>query len=112
MSFAEEPISRRDSGSHRAARRYVCRIEQSERTHIVILWLTPSSAAMNQQDALACLHELLNRLAERLAEAERIRARFTSAHNANVWPELRSASRGAHIPKLPYFRPTNEDRTE
>ena len=40
------------------------------------------------------LRELTSRLTECLWEAEEIRARFTKArHEANAWPDLRSASR-------------------
>ena len=39
------------------------------------------------------LRELTARLAERMWEAEDIRARLTKARDANVWPDLQSMSR-------------------
>ena len=50
---------------------------------------------MNEDDMLDRLHTLADRLTERLVDAERIRARFTKAHDANAWPDVRSASKGA-----------------
>jgi hypothetical protein len=38
------------------------------------------------------LRELMSRLNERMVEAEGIRARLTSAREANLWPDLRSTS--------------------
>ena len=66
--------------------------------------------AMNDDKTLERLHELSDRLAENLTEAERVRERFTRAHDANIWPDLGPAFRAAGIPELPYFRPADEDR--
>ena len=66
---------------------------------------------MNEDDTLDRLHQLADRLTERLVDAERIRARFTKAHDANAWPDVRSTSRGcADIPELPHFRQSDDDR--
>ena len=43
-------------------------------------------------DTVARLRALATQLQERLADAERIRARFTRARAANVWPDLSSRS--------------------
>ena len=48
---------------------------------------------MNEHDTLDRLQKLTDRLSERLADAERIRARFIKAHAANAWPDMRSAFR-------------------
>ena len=48
------------------------------------------------------LRETMVRLQERLADAQRLRVRFTNARKANVWPDLRSVGRfhrsGDHTP--------------
>ena len=64
---------------------------------------------MNEDDILDRLHKLADGLIERLVDAERIRARFTKAHDANVWPDVRSRE-CADIPELPHFRPADDNR--
>jgi benzoyl-CoA reductase/2-hydroxyglutaryl-CoA dehydratase subunit BcrC/BadD/HgdB len=39
------------------------------------------------------LRELRARLQDRLAEAEDIRVKLTNARNANIWPDMKPASR-------------------
>ena len=66
---------------------------------------------MNEDDTLDRLHQLADRLTERLVDAECIRARFTKAHDANVWPDVGPASHGCtDIPELPHFRQSDDDR--
>jgi hypothetical protein len=89
--------------------RSLCRIEQREVRCSVILRLT-IRCVMNEDNTLDRLHELSDRLAERLTEAEHVRARFTKAHDANVWPDLRPACRDTDVPKLRYFRPADRYR--
>jgi hypothetical protein len=67
---------------------------------------------MNEHDTLERLHELADRLTERLVDAERIRARFNKARDANAWPDVRPASQGCtDIPELPHFRRADDNRT-
>ena len=58
-------------------------------------------------------NELADLLAERMEDAEIIRARFEKAHDASLWPDLHptSAQPVADIPELPYFRPSDDDST-
>jgi hypothetical protein len=44
-------------------------------------------------DTLLRLHEVTITLEDRLKEAEDVRARFTKALDANVWPDVGSLSR-------------------
>jgi len=65
---------------------------------------------MNEHDTLDRLQKLTDRLSERLADAERIRARFIKAHAANAWPDLRSAFRKCgEIPELPHLQAVGND---
>jgi len=45
----------------------------------------------SSDDTVGRIYELTDRLQERLKEAERIRARYTRAHDANIWPNLDGA---------------------
>ena len=66
---------------------------------------------MNEEDILDRLHKLADRLTECLADAERIRARVTKAHDANAWPDVRLASRGcADTPDPHRVRPADDNR--
>ena len=66
---------------------------------------------MNEEDILDRLRKLADRLSERLVDAERIRARLTKAHDANAWPDVRSASKGcADIPDPHRVRPADDNR--
>lgn len=44
-----------------------------------------------RDDTVDRIHELTDQLQERLADAERIRARLNRAHEMNKWPELDGA---------------------
>ena len=44
-----------------------------------------------RDDTVDRIYELTDRLQERLADAERIRARYSRAHERNQWPDLDGA---------------------
>ena len=47
---------------------------------------------MTNDDTVARLHSLTDELTERLTEAQDVRTRFTKAHDADSWPDMRLAA--------------------
>lgn len=63
---------------------------------------------MIAEHLLARLRNLSDELEERLAEAENVRTRFVTAHDANSWPDLR-AGRTTDLPGPPRFRRSDDN---
>jgi hypothetical protein len=66
---------------------------------------------MNEHETLTWLHNLTNKLQERLAESARVRARLAHARReASQWPEVRHTCRSSgDVPELPYLRRSDDD---
>jgi len=47
---------------------------------------------MTNDDTVARLHSLTDELTKRLTEAQDVRTRFTKAHDADSWPDMRLAA--------------------